>query len=580
MKGAVGAGWWVVAACGTWAVVHAEEWRVRGEFLSLADGKPTVAVLKLEDGTRLEVPIAALAEADRQRIPRSAAVVKAPAARKPVGISPAEAMEAADLAGAGSEPFSIPAALKDVEAAAASCRSALDASRVYRLFMAGDELSGEDRAVAEGRLAHWSSLAAERKVRSGAGWITRDDARGAATEAEALVAQAAEKLRLQNIKLAIDDLQKAMRVDPASGRAAFVLGALSSDPAKAAEYYAEAARRDPANGCALNNLAVCEAVSRKAAAVSHFRQAAATAPDGQIVADNVGLIVANANRTPRWKMPDKVAAEYASLYQSLTGEGGLKPVDLAVESLKMFGLDGQPRALTDTAPTPQQIATSLADAIRSPVLRPDVLGIVVSPKHVLAPVADGTAACSLRVAGSADPIPATVVTVLEGTGFGLLAADKLPVEPIATGGAIPPAGGRISCAMVGPAAPAATPPRVVAGTVLAGAGDDAFVFTVESNGTRGGGAIVDPSGKLVGLVMPVPQTSPAGWTDKLGRGLGLPVAAFCRAFEEHGIPFSAAKAGTPLAADEIRTRLVQATVTVSTRPVIPPAAPVPTVGGP
>lgn len=580
MKGIVGCGWVVAVAWGACGVMHAEEWRVQGEFLSLADGRPAVAILKLEDGTRLEVPIAALAEPDRQRIQRAPGSAKPPAGRPPVAGSAAKSVDAAGRAKVEAAPDTLPAVLKDVEAAAASCRSAIEASRVYRLFMAGEELSGEERAVAEQRLAHWKALAAERRVRAGAGWITPDEARAAAGEAESLIVQAAEKLRLQNIKLAIDDLHKAVRVDVVSGRAAFFLGALSGDPAKAAEYYADAVRRDPADGYALNNLAVCEAVSRKAAAVSHFRQAAGVVPEAQVVADNVGLIVANANKTPRWKMPDKVAAEYAALYQSLTGEGGLKPVDLGVESLKIFGPDGQPRALSDAAPTPQQIASAIADAVRARIVRPDVLGVVVSPKHVLAPVVEEGAACTLRVAGTAEPIPATVVTVLEGTGFGLLTADKLPVEPLLAGDAVPAAGGRISFSTVGPGALATSSPLVVAGTVLPGASDDAFAFAAEAAGARGGGAIVDPAGRLVGLVMPTPLTTPAGWAEKFGRGLGLPVAAIRLALKEHGIQLEATESGSPTAADELRERLVKATVVVSMRPARPTATPGPADGRP
>lgn len=575
MKGIVGAGCYVAAVCGAFAVVHAEEWRVRGEFLSLADGRPTVAVLKLEDGTRLEVPIAALAETDRQRIPRAQGAAKSPAARSPVGGAGATAVNATDQAGGSGEPVAIPASLKDVETAAESCRSALEASRVYRLFMADGQLSDEQRVAAEQRLAHWESLAAARCVRAGANWITPDDARASAAECETLIAQAAEKLRLQNIKLAIDDLQKAVRADPTSGRAAFFLGAVSGDPATAAEHYAEAVRRVPTDGYALNNLAVCEAVSRKAAAVAHFRQAAGFVPDAQVVADNVGLIVANANKAPRWKMTDKVAADYAALYKSLTSEGGLKPLDLGVESLKIFGPDGRPRALADAAPTPQQIASAIADAVRTPVVRPDVLGVAVSPTHVLAPVAEGVSACSVRVAGGAEPAPATLVTIFEGTGFGLLKTDKLPVEPVALGGTVPAAGGRISLSTGEPGSLAKVPSTVVMGTVLPGPGDGVFAYTAEAVGTRGGGAIVDPAGRLIGVAMPAPLTMPAGWAEKLRRGLGLSVAPLRRAFEEHGIPFAAEAGGAPLSVDELRDRLAKATVIVSARPATTTAPPAP-----
>lgn len=560
MKGIVAAGCVAAWLCAAWSVAQAEEWRVRGEFFSLAVGKPGVAVLKLEDGSRLEVPITALAEPDRQRIQRAAA-----AARPPTG---------------GGDAGELPAVLKDVEAVAASCRSAVEASRVYRLFMAGDEVSGDDRTAAARRLAHWASLAAERKVRAGSGWVTPDDAKAAAAEAESLVVQAAEKLRLQNIKLAIDDLQKAVRIDPISGRAAFFLGALSGDPAKAAEHYAEAVRRDPADGYALNNLAVCEAVSRKAAAVTHFRQAAGAVPEAQVVADNVGLIVANANKNPRWKMPDKVAADYAALYQSLTGEGGLKPVDLTAKSLRVFGPDGQSRALVDAAPKPQEIATAIAAAIRAPAARPDVLGVVVSPKHVLAPVGEGVTACTLRVTGKAEPIPATVQAVLEGTGFSLLTADTTVAEPLAAGASMPAAGTRISFSTVSPRGPASLPPLVVAGTILPGAGDDVFAFAAEAAGTRGGGAIVDASGNLVGLVVPAPLTTPAGWIDKFGRGLGLPAAVLRRALEQRGIPVAAEAAGARLSADDVRERLETSTVIVSTRSATTAAKPLPAVPSP
>lgn len=505
----------VGVVAGLWCV--ADEWHIVGEFESLAAGRPDIAVLKVKGGIAVEVPIAALSEADRRKI----------ATLSPVD-RPADGQQADAAAPAATD---IPAAVKEAEAVAASCQSVVDAVRVYRIFLAAGALSAEESVAAGRRLASWRKLASEQRVRGVGGWVSPAAAIKAHAEAGALITAAADVLRLGNVKVAIDHLQKAMRVDPGDGRAAFLLGVLAGDIDKAIDFYAEAIRRDHGNGYALNNLAVCEAMSRKGSvAVGHFRQAAESLPDARVVVDNVGLIVASANKNPRWKMSEKVAADYAALYRSLTQEGHLRPVEEGVDGLRVFGPDGNPRAIvTKDGPKPSDLAAMVATSGTSLIVHPQVLGIVVAPGRVLAPASASAESFSLRIPGESTSVPATVLARLQGTDMVLLAAENLDREPLAVVGG-PPSNGLEITVVAGTAGlELAVKQETVSGAVVAEADGripgDVFVYSARVSSSRGGGAIVDSSGRLRGVVVPVPQAGVGHLAAAQGRGLGVPVSA-------------------------------------------------------
>lgn len=549
-----------------------QEWRLRGEFVALAPGRPGVAIIKLADGTRLEVPVAAISEADRRRVQESAA--------KPAGSAEDASREKLDAGADGG----LPAAVKEVEELAASCRTAQDAVHVYRLFVAGGGLSEDETSAARQRLKHWRGLAAEGRVRGGEKWLTPAEAGSAAAEAKGLIAQAAEVLRLGNGKLAIEELQKAMRVDPVSGRAAFLLGSLAADPDKAIEFYGEAVERDPANGFALNNLAVCELLTRKSAlAATHFRQAARCVPDAQVIADNVGLVVANANKSPRWKMADKAAADFAALYRSLTQESGLKAVDSAVGGLQIFGSDGTPRSIADKPATPEELAAMLAAPGRSFGIDEDVLGVVIAPGRVLAPVKDGSATISVGAPGASTMIPAKDVQHLKGTGFAIITVENLARDPLTVSPGEPAIGSEllVGSGIAGTSLSVTLAPAAgkVVSNAVKGVAKDAFVYTIEGMPTRGGGAILDRSGGLVGIVLATPDAATSAWSQTPSRGLGVPVAALLPSLEQQGISPSPPGKSAGLPAAELENRLEAATVVVSTRPPTPPPPVAPPADG-
>jgi Flp pilus assembly protein TadD len=97
--------------------------------------------------------------------------------------------------------------------------------------------------------------------------VPSEEARTAARDADKEVEHAIELMRLGNAELAEEALKKAGRVDPESGRAAFLIGLsyalLPRNAAKAYEHFADAARRDPADPAVLNNLAVTEILTRR-----------------------------------------------------------------------------------------------------------------------------------------------------------------------------------------------------------------------------------------------------------------------------------------------------------------------------
>lgn len=313
-------------------------WQVTGQFVGLKPGNAGVVVIELPDKSRIELPLAALSEADREAV-RS----RIDGGRHPVAVSGAVTVRGP----AGRVTVPVPESLKAVETDAIWCRTAVEAAIVYRLYLAGDSLSAEEKGAATARLADWAKRSAEKCVRMGDAWLPPEQRAQGRRSAREQLTHAVEVIRLGNWTLAEDELKKASRLDPDFAPADLVLGLgyfllkpkvpADSGPnlTKAIDFFAEAVRREPENVNALNDLGLAELFGGKyAGGVSHLIRAAELGVDDQVIADNLGLIIREA-ASLRPKMPEKMLGELNDCYRDLLRHPRLKPLGAgAVTTLK------------------------------------------------------------------------------------------------------------------------------------------------------------------------------------------------------------------------------------------------------
>lgn len=553
-------------------------WELRGEFESLEPGPPEVVVLRLAGGGRVEVPLESLSESSRSAVLAAAAAVAPRGDGEPVAVTVrgpfgrAVRLQVAEI-------------IKDVETDAIRCRTAAEAADVYRLYLAGERLAPERRRAAEARLKEWSALADQGVVRLGDRWVSPAEAGAAAAEAKNVVAHALELMRLGNGELAEDELRKAGRIDPESGRASFVMGLsyalVGKNPAKALEHFTEAVARQPGDAAAINDLAVLEVLTRRYAAIAdHFRQAAENAADPAAVGENLAWAVklAGAARTTpalaRTKMPEKTVEELNAVYRLLTQERGLKPPE-NVAAPQYLGPAGGRCA----AATAADVARHCAEAGNSPAVARRGLGFVIAPGRVVCPrhvvVADGVTCDEIEVEAPGERgrrVSATVIAAPDDGNVALLLCDELATAPLPLAERMPPLP---EIAAIGPSGGSEfeVRPTAVRGRVVAPAAQDGgrgvFVHTAAVPRGAGGGPILDATGRVVGMVAAAPRAEASGNS----AGFGIPVERIWSGIGKHLPKDVAPEPAATADAAAAERQAVSGTVLVSARKARPAVAP-------
>lgn len=524
---------WFAVGCVAVAVMQtawaAERgWEVRGELDSLKPGAPEIVVLRLGDGRRVEIPLDALSESSQAAVRQEAAAMAADV------IAESDAMTVPGPFGKAVR-VNVPEAIKAVEADAIQCRTAADAADVYRLFLASERLIPEQKAAAEARLRDWTAQAEKGIVRLGDRWVSRDEAKAAADEAAKIVDHALDLMRLGNAELAEDELRKASRIDPESGRASFVTGLsyalVAKNPPKAVEHLLDASLRDRGNAAVLTDLAILEVLTRRYGGLAgHFRTALDHASDPIPVGDNVAWAVKLAGAAKvnpslmRNKMPEKTVEELNLVYRTVTQELGLKPSETIVAPTYLG-----PRGFACTATTLADVAKEFAGSAASAATRRG-LGFVVGPSHVVCPrmlltAADGTRLPEVNIESPASRgrwMTATVIAAPEDGDVALLECQDLKAPPVTLAKAMPPVpevsvidrsgDSWLDCRIV-------TVPGKVVTPALQVQARGRFVHTAVVPRGIGGGPIVDSSGAVVGMVAATPRTDASGAV----AGFGIPV---------------------------------------------------------
>jgi hypothetical protein len=532
-----------------------EVWEIRGQVRTTLTGTGEVVVLELADGRRLEVPVAAMTEASRDR------------ARRTVAASGTAATAGAPLAAGGGRTAAVSDVATQLEAVALICRHPRDMANLCRVVLADPTLTSVQVAELQDSLGRWTTLAAEGKVRRDKVWVPADEVEKGNREAESLVDHAVELMRLGNAKLVMESLEKASRVGVTSVRGDFLAAMLlllqrTPDFAGAANHFAEVLQRQPGNAAALNNLAVCEVMARRPdLAARHFRKALNWTGNGQAVVDNVGFTVAAANipRTNGPKMSAKALEEFNGLYRTMAQELGMK-ARAEAGGLTFIGLKGETCAAARL--TPSEAITLAGDVTSEAAREGSWLGVVVAPGRVIT-VADAVISGGrLTVTTSGDrPIPLEVqeAALLDGTGLAVIECQGLKAEPFKVAMAAPTKGVAVR-AGGGRRKPLLAIEEVVAAgyVVPSAAASDAGVPLVIHDAAIpdevGGGPICDDRGRLVGISVPLPVIE---GSDRFRAGIAAAVL--------EAIGLEAADATESLSAEDLETRMNEGTVIVSIR---------------
>jgi len=464
-------------------------WELRGSVAAVGTDEPRLVELTLPDGSTFRVPLAAFSEHSRTKILSEAE-------------GPTSAAKQQDVA----------SSLAVVEAALAGCGTADEALQALKLWLAGGA-PGVTAADAAAAINRWERQASRGEVRLGRKWVSPDVAVTAAKAADDLLTELATMARLGNFKSLREYLEKASRADPASGRADFLLGLANAfgvgqraDADKALRHFAEVVAREPGNGAALNNLAVCEVAARRFEdALAHFEEAAERLPNPEAMAGNVALVVASANDR-RSKLSARQTEAFSSLYRRLVaGQPGLGPPSQS--SPTFLSPFGQPVAA----------GSNFADLFSPPsggVVERRGRGVVVAAGMVLAPASNSFPAGSVAVRpldGKAGELPAELVASSAELGVALLRCGPLAASPVRLAARVPAVGGEVmavqptAAGRVGSGS-VPTPGVVVAAEVVPG------LFVHTATGPRGpaGTPLVDAGGRVIGLVAATPEVALPG----------------------------------------------------------------------
>jgi len=486
-------------------------WELRGEVVAVAGEAPRLVELRLPDGSLVRVPLAAFSEKSRSGILSAAAEAK----------PPAKAVQ---------EALGSPLAV--VEEAVARCRTADEAVRALNLWLAVGE-AGVSEADAAAALERWKQRAKRGEVRLGREWVSPAVAAAAARAGDDLLTEVATMVRLGNIKSLRDYLEKASRSDPNSGRADFLLGLAHAfgvgqraDMDKALRQFAEVVAREPRNGAALNNLAVCEVAARRFDdALAHFAAAADRLPESPGIAANVALAVAGANDR-RSKLSAKQTEAFSALYRRLvSGQPGQgpPPPQSGPTFLSPFG-------------QPVAAQSNFADLFIPPagsVVERRGIGVVVAPKIVLVPATVPFSGGSLVVRmadGTGGELPAELIATSQDQGVALLRCEQLAAEPVSLAATVPSGGGELMVVQPATRSPAGSRPASKPGSVVALAVlPEVFVHSATGAGDLVGCPLVDAGGRVIGFTAATPEITLPGPP----RAFGTPIERIWPFLRDH-----------------------------------------------
>jgi len=402
-------------------------------------------------------------------------------------------------------------ALAGVEAKVGRCRTARQLVLGTKLLLS---VGGTQSAMAEPWVSQWEERAARGEVRINNQWMLPQVAAQAAHEANVLIREAAPDVSFNDYKASMSKLKRASDADPLCGRAEFLKGLASLFFARgeidaASGCFLEVVAREPNNGNALNNVAICVfMLNRFDKARAHFESSRRSLADEEVVARNVAFAIAQFKA--RY---NKSIATHLEQFQKLQGA---HPIDApqAWQYLDPLGV-----VLTPEKPFWFQ------DLCRLEVgpARVAQVGIVIAKQTLLTRALGSTAGIAITVRTSDAPplnLPATVVATSQSLDISLLRCENLEVDhaPLAERAAA--VGDKITTSAArlvgsGEGAPPSTRGTIVATNIMPGL----FAYAAANSPGNAGVPLIDASGRVIGLGTSTPRLIRSGTTYAIGQSI-------------------------------------------------------------
>jgi S1-C subfamily serine protease len=219
--------------------------------------------------------------------------------------------------------------LARAQRAADRCRLPDDAIVVYQVLHDDPQADTAEKQIAAVRIAELKEHAAKKLVRLNHQWVAADEAEAVRRQADELMRQGLQLLRLQNESAFRAKFQAAAALEPESIRADFLAAVVYTarhEVEKAALLFQKCLAVDPDNIAVLNNLAMLSAGKADwGAAASLWRRALAIGPDQRVV-HNLGRFLEQAAVTTA-NVPKPLRDALALPYAEMVGSGKFQATD-------------------------------------------------------------------------------------------------------------------------------------------------------------------------------------------------------------------------------------------------------------
>ena len=332
-------------------------------------------------------------------------------------------------------------AVEEVEGEALQCRTAKEAVLRFKFYLSKKNLTAEQRAAAEAKLAEWKKKADDDQVRLGKQWMAKPEADKIRKQAEEKIEHAVELLRLRNEQLAEQSLEEASKLDPDSIQADFLMGvvygAIAKNDKKAQAHFEKCLKREPGNVSVLNNLAVSLANQKKySEAARYWKTAAASAPKMRELSQNIGSLIMMAG-TKQAKLPPKTLQDLSQLYEELiTKYGDPRPNQVVFVYAPPYGSKfGGEKGKSEGGAAGESVVVSSGSGF---VVSPHV---VLTNRHVVEH-ASGLLVLNPKNPGG-EPLAAELIAISDKVDLALIRCDSLDAPAVPLVESLPPRGSDI-----------------------------------------------------------------------------------------------------------------------------------------